>query len=403
MPRYKWLLPLVLWLLLLPPGTVAAAPLNNTGHQIFLDDVLGNYICTWQMTQRHPELCPAFGPGARTARLKYLRAQLPDPLPEMAVKELEVPEGAVTVHTLAYVRGLPAMSYAHPAEAEVGLPPLRTFYDGDNWVSVMGRVDYNGETWYQINSGEFMRAANLSFASPSRFHGVILQEQPQYPFAWINRSVNASSLPGNTEPGTHFDRYQLVTIFAQAWIDGQLWYMLGPDQWVEQQNLSRVDVDPPPQGVKPGEKWIEVDTFEQTLAAYKGDRMIFATLISSGRPGTWTPSGLTRIWGKLPTTPMINRDVGPESPGWYYLEDVEWTQYFNGAYALHTAYWHDAFGFTRSHGCVNLTPLDAKWLFQWTTPYVPARTAVVYSTEGDMGTWVWVHRSDPSPDPAHSY
>ena len=61
---------------------------------------------------------------------------------------------------------------------------------------------------------------------------------------------------------------------------------------------------------------------------------------------------------------MINRDVTNDSPLWYYLEDVEWTQYFFGAYALHAAYWHNSFGFTRSHGCVNLTISDAKWLYR---------------------------------------
>ncbi len=101
--------------------------------------------------------------------------------------------------------------------------------------------------------------------------------------------------------------------------------------------------------------------------------MVFATLVSSGRSSTWTPDGLTRIWSKMPTTPMRNQDVTPDSPAWYYLEDVQWTQYFNGAYALHAAYWHNSFGFTRSHGCVNLSILDAKWLFDWTTPYTPTR------------------------------
>jgi lipoprotein-anchoring transpeptidase ErfK/SrfK len=144
--------------------------------------------------------------------------------------------------------------------------------------------------------------------------------------------------------------------------------------------------------VQPGEAWIEVDLFEQTLAAYQGERMVYATLISSGRTGsTWTDSGLFRIWYKTRAGKMSNPDAQDGSAAWYFLEDVPWSMYFNGPTALHTAYWHDAFGFTRSHGCVNLAPRDAEWLFNWTTPHVPEGVDDVLAT----GTWVWVHNTSP--------
>ena len=47
------------------------------------------------------------------------------------------------------------------------------------------------------------------------------------------------------------------------------------------------------------------------------------------------------------------------------------TQYFNPPFALHGAYWHESFGEPMSAGCVNVSPLDAKWLFDWTDPQVP--------------------------------
>jgi lipoprotein-anchoring transpeptidase ErfK/SrfK len=54
------------------------------------------------------------------------------------------------------------------------------------------------------------------------------------------------------------------------------------------------------------------------------------------------------------------------------FRDVPFVQYFTEGFALHAAYWHDDFGTPRSHGCVNLAPVDAAWLFNWTTPEVPA-------------------------------
>jgi hypothetical protein len=57
--------------------------------------------------------------------------------------------------------------------------------------------------------------------------------------------------------------------------------------------------------------------------------------------------------------------------GGFELRDVPWIQYFAAGYALHGAYWHDVFGTPRSHGCVNLSPIDARYVFLWTGPDVP--------------------------------
>lgn len=323
MSRY-WRVLIFALLLLAIPYSVAAAPVANPGPDLFLTDLSADYLCPEQITRRTPSRCPAYSPGARKTRLEFLRATLPNPLPELAVEEIEVPEDAITQYTFAYIRPLPAATYRHPEEAIAGLPPVREFLAGDNWVSVLGEVEYNGQTWYEINEGEFVLADHVALTNPSRFAGVVLQEQPQYAFGWINRSVNPSATPvGVARNDIAFERYQLITIFAQELVGETMWYMIGPDQWVDQSFTSRVDVDPPPEGVAPGERWIEVNTYEQTLAAYEGDRLIFATLVSTGRSNTWTPNGLTRIWAKLPSTPMINRDVGPDNPGWYYLENVE--------------------------------------------------------------------------------
>jgi len=50
---------------------------------------------------------------------------------------------------------------------------------------------------------------------------------------------------------------------------------------------------------------------------------------------------------------------------YYYLQNVPWTMYYDDARALHGAYWRAMFGYPQSHGCVNLSPGDAHWLFDW--------------------------------------
>ncbi len=352
------------------------------------------YVCVPSLVWRNPELCPSYGPGTTPYRIASIR--LPDPLPELPVLELPQDDDVVP-HTYAYVKTLPLNVYRHPMEATLGLPPTRALLSGDWWVSVDGAVEYEGQQWYQINEEEFVLADALALAGPSRFQGIYLTQQPSHPFAWVNRWTQPSLLPQgplNTEVEP-LGRYQVVTIFAEEQRGDEIWYLVGQDQWIEQINVARADVDPPPEGAPPGAKWIEVDLYEQTIAAYEGERMVYASLISSGRTGTATPPGLYSLWSKVREGKMSNPDIEDGDPGYYYIEDVPWTMYFHEGYSIHTAYWHDAFGFTRSHGCVNLAPRDARWFFTWADPLIPEDVDLVYVGGSTPNTWVWVHFSSP--------
>jgi hypothetical protein len=127
----------------------------------------------------------------------------------------------------------------------------------------------------------------------------------------------------------------------------------------------------------------------QTLAAYEGDRMVFATLVSTGLPWWQTPEGLYRIWTKVRVGDMSGK--APEGGYVYYLQDVTWTMYFDRSYGLHAAYWHDGFGQPRSRGCVNLSPPDARWLFGWATSLLLDEQENILSTAENPGTWVYVY------------
>jgi lipoprotein-anchoring transpeptidase ErfK/SrfK len=153
--------------------------------------------------------------------------------------------------------------------------------------------------------------------------------------------------------------------------------LIGPDEWVEQRLLGRVTPSAyPPEGVENG-RWIEINLYEQTVSVYEKNRLVYATLVSSGLPGWWTRPGLFQITIKMQSDTMRGA-FEPDRSDFYYLEDVPWTMYFDQARALHGAYWHNGFGYPRSHGCVNLAPGDAQWIFNW-------------AQDGD-----WVYVWDPS-------
>jgi len=121
--------------------------------------------------------------------------------------------------------------------------------------------------------------------------------------------------------------------------------------------------------------WLEVSVLDGWLLAYEGTRPVYATLISAGRGGipqdgkntlelAATPLGTFPISGKLATVTL-------EAPGEYVHSDVPWTQNFLKPYAIHTAYWHDNWGNLQSGGCINVSPIDGKWLFEFSEPGLP--------------------------------
>jgi len=184
---------------------------------------------------------------------------------------------------------------------------------------------------------------------------------------------------GPTDPrGQCFTRHTVVQIYDQEQVGDWVWYMIGQDRWIEQRNLGVVRPDPtPPDGVD-SERWVSVNLYEQTLAAYEGGRLKFATVVSSGRNGFWTQPGLFQVWAKLDRDDMTGGLVTAEGGNYYFLEDVPWVLYFDQARALHGTYWHSRFGTPTSRGCVNLAPEDANWIFNF----------------AEEGTWVYVW--DPS-------
>jgi len=165
---------------------------------------------------------------------------------------------------------------------------------------------------------------------------------------------------------------------------------------MDARDLARAhEAAPPPEVTRAsaGERWIDVELATQTLVAYEGARPVYATLVSTGRgaPGTdgATPTGVHRIWVKILASDMDDTERD-DVDAHYSLEDVPYVQFFDHAVALHGTYWHRDFGRVKSHGCVNLAPLDARWLFDFTGPRVPAAWAAAYPTPFDPGTVVRV-------------
>ena len=113
-------------------------------------------------------------------------------------------------------------------------------------------------------------------------------------------------------------------------------------------------------------KRITIDRSSQTLVAYDGNDIFMEATISTGLELTPTPRGNFKIFRKTPTRYMQGPLPYLADKQTYDLPGVPWTLYFTeGGAAIHGTYWHNNFGSAQSHGCVNMSPGEAKKLYGW--------------------------------------
>lgn len=114
---------------------------------------------------------------------------------------------------------------------------------------------------------------------------------------------------------------------------------------------------------KSNQRWIQIKLSEQRLIAWDGRIPVYAIAISTGKKSTPTRIGSFKIQSKIKSMRMQGRD--------YDVPNVPYAMFYQGSYGIHGAYWHKRFGTPVSHGCVNIAPNHAKWLFNWASVGTP--------------------------------
>lgn len=159
--------------------------------------------------------------------------------------------------------------------------------------------------------------------------------------------------------------------------------------------LTEEDVAPISPEVDPNDKTIRVNLDYQTLSCYEGNTEVYFCRISSGikynpETGQMDSKRATPVGNLLTHWKIVSQNMtaGTFQSG-YSTPAVPWSTMISGeGIAIHGAFWHNAFGEKRSHGCINVTPEDAKWIFRWTTPYVSLVQSEMRVSLPDHGTVV---------------
>jgi hypothetical protein len=279
-------------------------------------------------------------------------------------------------------------------------PPGQAWKGGYDRLRARSTVAWSRETQYEGRA--FLLADDLWWMPKDRvityptvtFHGVHLGRDAELPLAFFrgeDRPKYLRTADGFTASADHFTRLSWVELTGER-------VALGADLYLETKQpgvyVRAADaVVPEPRATTPwgtpldaaiderapqrGHRtWIEASILGGWLLAYEGQKPVFATLISAGRGGparrgadailsAATPTGTFKINGKFATATMVSVSEAIHSA-------VPWAQNFSGPYAIHAAYWHNAWGELKSGGCINVSPIDARWLFyEFSEPRIP--------------------------------
>jgi lipoprotein-anchoring transpeptidase ErfK/SrfK len=110
------------------------------------------------------------------------------------------------------------------------------------------------------------------------------------------------------------------------------------------------------------EHWIEINLSDRYLTAWEGGVPVYSAYVATGTDDDPTYEGVFAVQQMYPVAAMKGKGADGKE---YEIDDVPYVLYYDGSYAIHGAYWHDAFGEFITHGCVNVPVDQAEWLYNW--------------------------------------
>jgi len=276
------------------------------------------------------------------------------------------------------------------------LEPERELGRGDS-IAIESTVEFEGARYYLTVDGKVVPTTGLNgLKNFSAWQGVVLDANTHFPFGWVTpQKAPVLDAPGGKKVAD-LARRTRIDVLDEVTEGKHRYLRIGEGQYVRADLVNEVRVTARPEGTGTHTQWIDVDLGEQVVIAYAADKPVYATLTSSGREPNHTPRGNYPVWGKASAITMKSQEYD-DAP--YYVNRVPWVMFFQAHNALHGAYWHDRFGIVKSHGCANLAPLDARYLFEWLEPKLPAGWTSVRYVDLNEAPVVHVRDSKKSTKP----
>ncbi len=271
------------------------------------------------------------------------------------------------------------------------------------YVAVDKTFRWNNRSWYKTTRGLVTPSDRFWQTAGSKFKGVELGSEWKLPMGFVfggNKSISTYTIDDAgkaIKPAKTYDHFAPIQLTGKEQEFRGISYAETADgSWLKRSQIRQTSPGTLPVDLKPNERWIDVNLTTQTLVAFEGEKPVYTTLISSGRESKIkdkdhrTPTGEWRIREKHITTTMDGDGTAAgDLP--YSIEDVPYVMYYFRSFATHAAFWHANYGSQMSHGCVNLSPLDAKYLFFFADPPLPKGWHGVHATDASPGSRIVVH------------
>ncbi|HUT78976.1 MAG TPA: L,D-transpeptidase [Polyangia bacterium] len=254
-------------------------------------------------------------------------------------------------------------------------------------LAVRRTIDRYGATYHETREGWYARAERTEQLAPALGSLAVVAGDRDPWGVVVGERAAVRDVPAEDavigRPLARWSALPTEAIGAEAAADG--WFGLRAGGFIRDADIARVRPAPAPAGLGPDERWIAVDLAEQLFHTYEGTRLLRVIPCSTGASGNTRPGGYRVQWKRRVQT------MRPRA-GHQRVEDVQWVLYYDRrrSIAIHAAYWHHDFGRPVSHGCVNLPPPDARWVYEWASPRSLPEDSQNLAGRSDPGTRVIV-------------
>ncbi|MCS6902329.1 MAG: L,D-transpeptidase [Myxococcales bacterium] len=276
--------------------------------------------------------------------------------------------------------------------APVGAPRelVRKWIPHGSMLAFHAAFQAQGRVWLLSPDMTVVPADRMKPFRVSTFRGVKLEGDAKLPLAWSRHDPvqkYRKEADGVVATEERWPPRTAIPLTGERVEQGGKVYLVTQEEGIlarEDQVVvaSAREKDKMPASMEAGQRWIDVHIRAGTLTAYVGERPVFTTLVSPGAGGygaasesnaalvkrSATPLGVYRVTWKTRAAVMSPEDDDPKK---FWIADVPHTLYFRPPFAIHTAYWHEDFGMPKSAGCINVSPEDGRFLYDWTDPPTP--------------------------------
>ena len=243
------------------------------------------------------------------------------------------------------------------------------------------RILVRRRTYLVTRSGGLVDASHVKKFRRTSLVGISVRRMRELPLAIaLKQTPLYQIVRGKLRPtGKKLAQYAARSVKRTRRLGGQMLVVFTGGRVAQRLDVALASRPPaPPTGVGAKQQWVDVDLAERLVFAMRGRTPVRVMLTSLGAN---TPAGIFRVERKLVYKDMVQRyGVDP-----FYLEAIPYVVFFKGDFGFHGAYWHNGFGRRLSHGCPNLSLADARFVFDWLGPVLPAGFVSVRPTKLQKG------------------